>query len=356
MRKQLHIWSSLCYNKEGNKIKGAKEKMEKNNEKKPNKLKEEKGAVAALVLITIVGFLIVLTAFYFRSTQVRQTQLETDSLLKNIYESQVNDEITAYSWKSYVQDGLILHYDGINNTGNGHADDALTWRDLSGKGHNGTLKGINYLEESGWKENCLKFDTVDDWVDTLLPGDTTFTPESDFTMTMVVDFNALTNEGDSTVTTDTNDGDTGVLLGAMSTYAGYGIFWMTNQDDNKTVMLGTGVREYTAEGDDTNYVFNQTKSVGIDEKVAITFVYSHTNQTASLYVNGALLDEKESLDATQWGATLSNIVINQPVKIQGDFAATYADIDVYSARIYNTALTADQIEENFKVDRQRFQV
>ena len=41
----------------------------------------------------------------------------------------------------YITDGLLMHLDGINNTGNGHSNSDKTWVDLTGNGHDVTLTG-----------------------------------------------------------------------------------------------------------------------------------------------------------------------------------------------------------------------
>ena len=45
---------------------------------------------------------------------------------------------------AYVQDGLVVQFDGIENVGTGaaHDDAATTWADLSGNGRDGTLAGV----------------------------------------------------------------------------------------------------------------------------------------------------------------------------------------------------------------------
>ena len=52
--------------------------------------------------------------------------------------------LAALTSRSYVQDGLIAQYDGINNAGHGVAHDpnAATWVDLTGNGNDAT-KGSN---------------------------------------------------------------------------------------------------------------------------------------------------------------------------------------------------------------------
>ena len=69
-------------------------------------------------------------------------------------------EVVKDSSDEYIKNGLMVAYDGINNTGNGHDDKVTTWKDLSGNGNDGILKG-----DPTWEEDHLKFDGTDDWVD-----------------------------------------------------------------------------------------------------------------------------------------------------------------------------------------------
>ena len=55
---------------------------------------------------------------------------------------------------SYVEDGMVLYLDGINNTGEGdskHSTSTTVWKDLSGNGNDAILQNISQGdEESGW--------------------------------------------------------------------------------------------------------------------------------------------------------------------------------------------------------------
>ena len=56
---------------------------------------------------------------------------------------------------SYIQDGLIAMYDGIENAGAGqHSDSATTWKDLSGHGWDLTLAGVG---SSSWQDDHYNF-------------------------------------------------------------------------------------------------------------------------------------------------------------------------------------------------------
>ena len=62
-----------------------------------------------------------------------------------------NNILTQYA---YVKDGLVLCYDGINNTGTGHSSVATTWKDLSGNNNDGTFT----LDDTvTWNADRLKF-------------------------------------------------------------------------------------------------------------------------------------------------------------------------------------------------------
>ena len=55
-----------------------------------------------------------------------------------------------------IKDGLVLHYDAINNTGSGHSSNTLTWKDLAGNNDASLLNG------PVWSNNKLTFDGVND--------------------------------------------------------------------------------------------------------------------------------------------------------------------------------------------------
>ena len=58
----------------------------------------------------------------------------------------------AINSRSYVQQGLVAQYDGINNVGHdaAHSDNAATWVDLTGHGNNGTVDSHVTWGGNGW--------------------------------------------------------------------------------------------------------------------------------------------------------------------------------------------------------------
>ena len=71
-----------------------------------------------------------------------------------------------YQIGGYVEEGLILRYDGILNTRNGNDPDAKIWEDLTENKNDGVLnnnnKSINYLEN----EKGYEFTNNADYIET----------------------------------------------------------------------------------------------------------------------------------------------------------------------------------------------
>ena len=151
------------------------------------KIKDEKGSMAVYVLIVLLSMLLMLTTVFLTSNSARKSQLKTVMGIKQAYEADndkaadIYNSITKKSKNktiSYVTDGLILYYDAVNNTGNGHSNTETTWKDLSGNGNDLALSNFDNTTTSGWSENALNFDGIDDFgaISTLaqtLQGDVT---------------------------------------------------------------------------------------------------------------------------------------------------------------------------------------
>lgn len=59
--------------------------------------------------------------------------------------------LTSDDLSPYVKNNLVIYYDAINNTGDGHDDSTTTWADLSGNNNNGTI------DRATWQDNALVF-------------------------------------------------------------------------------------------------------------------------------------------------------------------------------------------------------
>ena len=58
---------------------------------------------------------------------------------------------------AYVNDGLVIHYDGANNTGAGQDMNTNTWKDISGNNHDFIIEVDEYNK---WTDNALHVDAA----------------------------------------------------------------------------------------------------------------------------------------------------------------------------------------------------
>ncbi|MEG0872583.1 MAG: hypothetical protein RSG48_01265 [Clostridia bacterium] len=272
---------------------------------------------------------------------VGNRQSETTIFLLTRKSKTVND---------YIQDGLLLNYDAIQNTKNAHSSTSSVWEDLTANGHNGTFVGFDAADQnSGFKDNYVKFDGVNDWIDTGLPGDTTFTANSEFTLSIMMDFNQITAVGPTPPIA--SEGDTGVLIGCAD-YNGYGISWRTSTANPNEAIIAAYMR---SPNNEIESIYAGSKIKTSDKKNIFTQVYSKKGDFMKFYYNGNLMGTtgttKGPFDHPQY---LGNIGINKAQIWVSNYRVTNADINVYSARIYNRALSEDEVKINSNVDRIRY--
>ena len=117
---------------------------------------------------------------------------------------------------------VLLWYDFTRNTN--ESSDRGIIRDLSGNGNHGVLHNFNFSEESGYVENGLRFDGVDDY---LTFNDMTFNPEDDFTIEIRME------EIVGTPGVDMNQQNS--LYHRISIYSGDFSIWSSDSSNNITV-------------------------------------------------------------------------------------------------------------------------
>lgn len=123
--------------------------------------------------------------------------------------------------------------------------------------------------------------------------------------------------------------------------------------------LASSVPTFTIETSDTSFVFVQgstTISIGTNSWYCITGIRNNT--TMSLYVNG-VIDGTPIMTGSLSGSTntVSPLYIgafrnNQAIPDANASAVFYGDVAIL--RIYNRALTADEIKHNYDAQKTRF--
>ena len=214
----------------------------------------------------------------------------------------------------YVSDGLLLYYDGY------HKPENNVWNDLSGNGNNGTLYNFS---DNAWVNNSISFDGVDDYVSI---GEIN---TENITYDVVFNGNFSTNH--SSILANLEHG--GCRIGIFKNQ--YKIFGQCYIDSNYRT-INTELKESTS-----------------------TYIATLTYGESSLkfYVNGQLIGTYN--DSNHKGITypLYNTYLMLGVKPSGKKPQQeYYKGIIYSVRIYNRALTDEEIKNNYNVDKYRFDV
>ena len=222
---------------------------------------------------------------------------------------------------SIVTDGLVLNLDATNI--NSYPGSGTTWTDTSGYNNSGTLtNGPTFLRERG--RGSIVFDGVDDYV-----GGPTFTGLglSNRTIDIWFQIKSLPSSGLkrilSLVTDDTATDTPALTIGYTTTLS--------------SLSVGFGGSPYNG------YVFNLSFTLS----TWINFVATITGNNIVLYRNNTVVGN----------ATNSGTVGQNPILYLGrynNFYGQYGDIIISTTKIYNRALSAQEVQQNYNALKSRF--
>ena len=232
----------------------------------------------------------------------------------------------------YYEDGLVMWCDGYNNTGNGHDNTVSTWKDLTGHG--------NDLISVAYKTDLVPADTVQgEWKDN------------------GIFIRTVANDPSQRIRT-VNEFD----LGADRTleirftivedmYAAFG-FATGDRYKYRIINATTGNptndwTRYSASDtvDVITHGLSKSAIVGVPSTMAIVRHYDADTDTTTytVYLDGVQVGVKSFSGVHRDGET-SHILLGNERDV-----ATY-----HSVRLYNRALSAEEIALNYEYDRLRF--
>lgn len=226
-------------------------------------------------------------------------------------------EKSEYTTDDYIQDGLIAMYDGKNNTGLGHDDTSKVWVDLSGNGHDGTIIG-----DINWNDDSLSFNGTTNAVNL---GRIDL---QDITMEIIV-----LDEGVNT--------DDYVTYVANFENGGYGVGRYVKKGLSMDVHINS---EWVQVYSKNTFVANK--------KISLSGSYS--NNKLRFYEAGVL--QQESNPNGSIDMTTNNTVMMIGANPSGNDDPVWSLLKgkVYSVRIYNRALSEEEVKQNYTVDKVRF--
>ncbi len=218
-----------------------------------------------------------------------------------------------------VTDGLVLCVDAASRRS--YPGTGTTWTDLAG-GNNGTLtNGPTFSSDNG---GSIEFDGTNDSVQ---GGDTS---------------GQITNACSicvwyKTTGVPSNNDSAGAVLFCQSDEREHGVF-LTNSWDLERCLFGTSINDYVYSADDS-----------ISNNSVHYLVGLQTGSKQQIYIDGILSIER--------AYTLAPYVVSPAYQI-GRWGYSsygrYLNGHIYHVGLYNKALTADEVIQNYNATRGRF--
>ncbi len=236
--------------------------------------------------------------------------------------------------EDYVSEGLVVWYDAITNIDriNQLLSSEDEFFDLSDNINIGNLIAF----EDGWYDNYLEFDGVDDYIDTGIAANN-FGPSDDYSLEMFFRIKEVVAVTDSS----------SLLLGAFND-EGFGIVWETYDEDDSKYFLRVGARDDVGESFSDSYELTD-----FSIKQHVTMVYSDLYSEIRFYVNGKLIGTSASLTG-DFIEVLGNIVIGTDAVHDITLTGSFSNMELYSVRIYDRAISLNEIVRNYAIDRARY--
>lgn len=233
-----------------------------------------------------------------------------------------------------VTDGLVLNLDATNI--NSYPGSGNTWTDTSFYRNNGTLtNGPTFLRERG--RGSIVFDGVDDYVITAADSTPALDITSQITLEAWIMSTALANanHGDGLNSKGTSsDGNSGVyeMLLIQSSPVNIPFFRMR---------IGSSTPTYNP----TNIPINLNQIYQI--------VSTYNGSIMRIYVNGV----ESGTGLTQSGSIETNtqqLTIGVRFNNRGGGSDSFFSGRIYNNKIYNKALSAQEVQQNFNALKSRF--
>lgn len=213
-----------------------------------------------------------------------------------------------------VKDGLVLWYDFKSMKNTSTTKDVA--KDLSGNGNNGTLQNFAYTSDSGYNSG-LKFDGVDDTVNLINPLFNQSKENLNWTATI-------------TLKPVRNNTSIEFIL--------------------RGINLGIGIRYMDGKNKILNYINNSDKAylysnegLPLNQFSEFTCSYDYNSRIVSIYINGILDNQKTLIEGQEPSGTGYNMILG-----------TRRDDYVHSVKVYNRALTEEEIQHNYKLEKERW--
>jgi hypothetical protein len=227
--------------------------------------------------------------------------------------------VGVFAGPDVSESGLVLALDAANSKS--YPGSGTTWTDLSGNGNNGTL--VNGVGYNSGNLGSLSFDGTNDYI--------SFSSNPSLT-------NQITVETWVKLENPQGPNSSGWILGREGsyrmTYGSTQVDWVCATVNNGWYTTGTAISTFSISP------FTQIYQ----------FVATYDGSNNRIYVNGTLRTTGLSISG--------NIITNGNYYLIRSDAGNidYGQGVIYSHKLYNRALTAQEIQQNFNATRSRFSI
>ncbi|MDR1591894.1 MAG: IPT/TIG domain-containing protein, partial [Prevotellaceae bacterium] len=292
----------------------------------------------------------------------------------------------------YVQDGLVVHYDGIDNQNLGdtnHSSDAVVWKDLSDNGydvtlrvgHSGTSRGdatnaasVAECANSAWEDNGFLLggycyfakvpadptaaNALSDIMPNLPFDNDNYTIESVFNMSKLTSpRGGFVGWGKQSTVNESNS--LGFLWANNSinpTTPSFRHFWWTNDidvrftDANANSIKNIAItydNDASASPNNRIFYYNGTTT-------SIEYIGNHCDDPLTYNCRNKTNKNTARCGSFYIGLAVANNTNDECVPAANGAVHYSRGNKIFSIRIYNKTLSSDEILANYKVDKLRF--
>jgi hypothetical protein len=232
-----------------------------------------------------------------------------------------------------VTDGLVLALDAGNTKS--YPGSGTTWTDLSGRGNNGTL--VNGVGYSSNNNGVLSLDGVNDYIMTYNDANV-FSNNNSLTVSIFANIDEPTKTGRGALVSSQK-------FQGESDAGGYGLCI----GDGTTLCVNL---TKSISGTDTTYQLLTSFTYVRQQFRYYSFTYNDSTKTVTTYMND--VQQATSTNANYgWTVNTTNRLTYIGINWQGGWG-TYYNMKIGPVQVYNRALTAAEVRQNFNALRGRF--
>ena len=238
-------------------------------------------------------------------------------------------------YPDYVKDGLVLHYDfsGMSNSDESRG----VAKDLSGNGNDGTLQNFNYTEESGYKNDGLKFDGVDDYILSNSFNRDYIDATTEFNFDFVLNQKDIASKG------------TVILM----PFTGQRLTVKSSED---SIAVGRYTSHWFGKKTPALERGNNHLSINVILLGEGEYELNEPSFLIEMYANGTLVEDVYASSRDYYSNVASVLTIGWQGTDTSQSDNSYLNESLHSLKIYNRPLTPEEIAHNYAIEKEKFNI